>query len=190
MRDIGDVVLFPDWPEFQPNMTPREIFSEGSFGGFYWRPIYSSVVSMDLRNEHLEFDDWWDGIDESLLTSEKYDKNRNRYKVKCGTTLDMWEEKGWIVEQDPYGWVQWYCRFYKGRRSEDDSRQVKRWKAFAGPRGRFRNHLINRIIAKGGDYDDESISPVVRQSLQHWGYRLTREDFEEASLGKWKSSLG
>ena len=69
----------------------------------YWRPIYSSVVSMDLRDEHLEFDDWWDGIDESLLTSEKYDKNRNRYKVKCGTTLDMWEEKGWIVEQDPYG---------------------------------------------------------------------------------------
>ena len=53
-----------------------------------------------------------------------------------------------------------------------------------------RNHLINRIIAKNGDYDDESISPVVRQSLQHWGYRLTMEDFEEASLGRWKSSLG
>jgi len=101
MRSIGDAVSFEDWPEFQPNMTPREIFSEGSFGGFYWRPIYSSVVSMDLRNEHLEFDDWWDGIDESLLTSEEYDKNRNRYKVKCGTTLDMWEEKGWIVEQTP-----------------------------------------------------------------------------------------
>ena len=86
--------------------------------------------------------------------------------------------------------MQWYCRFYKGRRSEDDSRQVKRWKAFAGPRGRFRNHLITRIIANGGEYDDEGISPVVRQSLQHWGYRLTREDFEEASLSKWKSSLG
>ena len=121
MRSIGDSVSFSDWPEFQPNMTPREIFSEGSFGGFYWRPIYSSVVSKNLRNEHLEFKDWWDGIDESLLISEEYDKNRNRYRVKCGTTLDMWEEKGWIVEQDPYGWVQWYCRFYKGRRSEDAS---------------------------------------------------------------------
>ena len=73
MRSIGDVVSFADWPEFQPNMTPREIFSEGSFGGFYWRPIFSSVASMNLRNEHLEFGDWWDGIDESLLTSEKYD---------------------------------------------------------------------------------------------------------------------
>ena len=78
----------------------------------------------------------------------------------------------------------------QGQEIEDDPRQVKRWKAFAGPKGRFRNHLINRIIAKNGDYDDESISPVVRQSLQHWGYRLTMEDFEEASLGRWKSSLG
>ena len=190
MRKIGDVLSFSDWPDFRPNITPREIFLEGSFGGSYWRSIFSSVVSEDLSDQHLEFGEWWDGIEESLLTSQEYDKNRNRYKVKCGTTLDMWEEKGWIVEQDPYGWVQWYCRFYRGRRSEDDSRQVRRWKAFAGPRGRFRNHLINRIIAKGGDYDEEDISPVVRQSLQHWGYRLTREDFEEAALGKWKSSLG
>ncbi|GIS48212.1 MAG: hypothetical protein Ct9H90mP21_1190 [Methanobacteriota archaeon] len=101
MRSIGDSVSFSDWPEFQPQHDPREIFSEGSFGGFYWRPIYSSVVSKNLRNEHLEFKDWWNGIDESLLISEEYDKNRNRYRVKCGTTLDMWEEKGWMLSKTP-----------------------------------------------------------------------------------------
>ena len=103
MREIGDVLSFSAWPDFRPNVTPREIFLEGSFGGSYWRPIFSSVVSEDLSDQHLEFGEWWYGIEESLLTSEEYDKNRNRYKVKCGTTLDMWEEKGWIVEQDPYG---------------------------------------------------------------------------------------
>jgi hypothetical protein len=25
----------------------------------------------------------------------------------------MWEQSGWIVAQDPYGWFQWYCRFYQ-----------------------------------------------------------------------------
>ena len=93
MREIGEVISFSDWPDFRPNMTPREIFQEGSFGGSYWRPIFSSVVSEDLSDQHLEFEGWWDGIEESLLTSEDYDKNRNRYKVKCGTTLEMWEEK-------------------------------------------------------------------------------------------------
>lgn len=26
-------------------------------------------------------------------------------------------------------------------------------------------------------YDDEKVSPVVRQTLQHWGYCLTEADF-------------
>ena len=38
----------------------------------------------------------------------------NKYGVKCGGTLDMWESSGWISAIDPYGWFQWYCRFYLG----------------------------------------------------------------------------
>ena len=188
-RAIGDAISFSDHPDFLPNMTPREVFSEGSFGGTYWRPIFSGVTSLRYAEQHLEFD-WWDGIDDALLISEKYDKSLNRFGVKCGTSLDMWESKDWIRHQDPYGWVQWYCRFFSGRRSEDDDRQIRRWKAFAGEKGRFRNQLINLIISRGSNYDDETVSPVIRQSLQHWAYRLTNSDFEDASLKKWKSEMG
>jgi len=38
--------------------------------------------------------------------------------------LQAWETSGWIVQQDPFGWFQWYCRFYVGRRSLDDDRQI------------------------------------------------------------------
>ena len=63
---------------------------------------------------------------------------------------------------------------------------MKRWKAFAGPRGRFRIQLINRVISKESRYDKEEVSPVIRQSLQHWAYRLTLSDYEEYALEKWK----
>ena len=33
---IMTIIKFKDYPEFQPNLTPREIFKLGSFGGTYW----------------------------------------------------------------------------------------------------------------------------------------------------------
>ena len=41
-------IVFKDYPDFQPNLTPREIFKLGSFGGTYWRPIYSAVTKKTL----------------------------------------------------------------------------------------------------------------------------------------------
>jgi hypothetical protein len=188
-RDAEGRVIFEDWPDFTPNLTPREIFQSGSFGGSYWRPIRSSVTGGELSEQHLEFEDWWEGIPDSLLTSDVYDKSVNRYGVKSGSSLEMWESKGWIRSEDPYGWVQWYCRFFSGRRGPDDERQVKRWNAFAGERGRFRSQLIKKVIAREARFDDDSVSPVIRQSLQHWGYRLNESDFEEASLRLWEKSF-
>ena len=47
------------------------------------------------------------------MASPTYNKDVNKYKVKCGASLETWEKSGWIREQDPYGWFQWYCRFYQ-----------------------------------------------------------------------------
>ena len=173
---------FKDYPEFKPNLTPQQVLKMGSFGGTYFRPIYSSVTkkhykSEDVINEYPK--SWFKGINiEKFVTSSDYDKNVNKYKVKCGSELEDWEKSGWMRKQDPYGWFQWYCRFYMGRRSDDDERQVKRWLAFAGPKGRFKKNLINKIKDNNADIDDESISPVIRQGLQHWGYKITKKDIE------------
>ena len=170
---------FSDFPEFRPNLTPRQIFKLGSFGGTYWRPIYSKVTGKNYKNKHLNYPkSWWKGISNNNLTRkwEDYDTNINKYGVKVGTTLEFWEEKNWIKKYHPYGWVQWYCDFYNGKRSPDDERQVKRWVQTAGPNSRFRKALINLIKKNKAKYNDFNISPKIRQTLQHWGYVLTERD--------------
>ena len=109
---------------------------------------------------------------------EQYGQKLNYYGVQVGTTLEFWEDKDWISSQNPYGWMHWYCDFYKGKRTPDDERQIKRWQGLAGPRGRFMRFLVTQIIKKNAKYNDESVSPKIRQVLQHWGYTLTKKDFE------------
>ena len=172
-------IIFTDYPDFRPNLSPKEMFALGSFGGTYWRPIYSTVTNKNYKNKHKSYpSSWWKGLPDNWLTRdfEDYDKSINKYGVKVGTTLEYWEEKMWITKYHPYGWVQWYCDFYSGKRSPDDERQIDRWKKTAGPNSRFRRALINMILKKNSSYDDFTISPKIRQTLQHWGYVLTKKD--------------
>ena len=187
-RDKKGIIHFNDYPEFQPNLTPREIFEKGSFGGTYWRPIYSSVVNKDLKNQHRSkkwnVDEIFKGLDDNILTKSKCDIKINKYKVRVGQSLEEWERerKGgpWIREDDPYGWVQWYCRFYNGRRlnNGEDERQISRWAGIASERGRFRRWLVTLILKNNSAWNDFTVSPSIRQTLQHWAYELTENDYK------------
>ena len=181
-KDKKGRLVFPDFPDFNPNLTPKEVLQLGSFGGTYFRPIYSSVTKQKYKDEAWKElpTSWLEGLNiRTQVASSVYDNSKNKYKVKCGASLEEWENSGWMHKQDPYGWFQWYCRFYQGRRTEDDARQVGRWSKCAGPKGRWKNNLISKCAKAGCGFDNFGVSPVVRQTLQHWGYVLTKEDFEK-----------
>ena len=179
-QKTGDII-FKDYPDFRPNLTPEEIFRQGAFGGTYWRPISSGVTGKSYKDAHLEFPKkWWADIPDDMLISPTCNPSVNKYRDTSGTSLRFWESKKWIRDQDPYGWVQWYSRFYRGRRSPDDVRQINRWKAFAGPKGRFRRWLVNLVKKRGTTYDDVTVSPKIRQGLHQWAYELTKKDYTDA----------
>jgi len=181
-RGSDGCFVFPDYPAFKPNLSPKEVLQAGSFGGTYYRDIISAVTGKSYKGREVikEFPaDWLAGLDlDNLICSPKYNKKVNLYQNSCGASLGQWECSGWISELDPYGWFQWYCRFYLGRRTTDDARQIDRWAKGQGPKGRWRTRLCNDIIKKMGKVDDVKISPVIRQVLLHWAYRLTKADLK------------
>ena len=109
--------------DFGANKTPAKIIKEGAFGGTYFRYIYSGVTGKWYKKSWKEFDQLKD-IDQKFYCSDYYDVSVNKYGVKCGTSLRFWENKGWINKIDPYGWFQWYFRYWLGRRSKDDERKI------------------------------------------------------------------
>jgi hypothetical protein len=176
--------------DFHPNRSPEQVLRAGSLGGTYFRPIVSAVTNTKYNAQEVLKDtlpkEWIDGLATNMLTSATYRPQINKYGVKCGGSLGMWESSGWITDADPYGWFQWYCRFYQGRRCSDDSRQISRYLASVGPKGRFRSQLCNKILAAQTSFDNTSISPVIRQTLLHWGLEIIQDilDKHKKRVGK------
>ena len=158
--------------EFSPNLTPREILEAGAFGGCYFGlpqvKIYNDFNYQDLFEKTLV------GIDPDLYLRKSYSAKANKFRTKAGLDYKEWKDAGWMHEDDPYGWFEWYLKYDAGRRHPDDARQIKRWNDFCGPRGRWRRRIYSRIH----ETRSWAASPRIQQSLLHWGYEVNSEDYE------------
>ena len=155
------------------NKTPIEVIRETAFWGTYFRDTYSGINEKWYKNSWKKFDQL-KSIDKKYYCSDFYGVNVNNYGVKCETSLRFWENKGWINEINPYAWFQWYFRYWLGRKSKDDERQINRWKKILSW---FKGKLVKMIKDAGSKFDDYSISPKIREILLHWGYELIEKDF-------------
>ncbi len=135
-------------PNFKPELTPKEMLSLGIFGGKY------------MNDCRFEFPSDW--FTNAKLSPSKKNIELNFFQVDASLPLSEWQRKGWIHPADPRGWFQWYCRYYYGRRmSEEDQRQIKRWKA-------MRRHI--GAIQKNCYPHDLDCRKKQRQALLHWAY--------------------
>tara|TARA_B100000214_G_scaffold347941_1_gene299634 strand:- start:111 stop:620 length:510 start_codon:yes stop_codon:yes gene_type:complete len=162
---------------FEPMFTPKEMLEKGIFGGTYFAELI----------DHKDFpEEWFENIDESFYKTDKYLTKVNFFKIKSGQSQEEWEAKGWMHKDDPRGWFEWYCKYFLGRRHEDDERQIKRWAAFCGPKGRWRNIIYAKIHASGcGIENSQDVSRRIQQSLLHWSYMVNEKDY-----AAWKKEKG
>ena len=134
-------------PDFRPQLTPKELLALGVFGGKYMT---------DCRAEFPP--DWFE---DAKLSPDRHDAALNFFGVNASQPLAVWRAKGWIYHEDPRGWFQWYCRYFRGRRSGDDARQIGRWRAVARHIAQLKKHC------RRGDL---GCRPRQRQALLHWAY--------------------
>ncbi|NHF71678.1 hypothetical protein [Paracoccus xiamenensis] len=132
---------------FTPDLIPAEMLRLGVFGGCYMT---------DCRDEFPA--EWFKG---AKLSPGKPDAKLNYFGIKASQPLSEWRRKGWLHPDDPRGWFQWYCRYWMGRRHDDDARQIGRWRA-------IRRHVGQ--LRRACDPGDLFCRPRQRQALLHWAY--------------------
>jgi len=133
--------------DFKPELTPKQMLKLGIFGGRYMTDCTDEFPS-----------DWFD---KAKVCPEKHDPKLNFFGINASQPLSVWRKKGWIYEEDPRGWFQWYCRYYYGRRCMDDERQIKRWRA-------IRRHIAQ--IEKNCPSKALDCRARQRQAVLHWAY--------------------
>ena len=135
-------------PEFKPELTPAQMLKLGIFGGKY------------MTDCTKEFPKSW--FTHAKLSPKKRDRSLNCFGADASQPLAEWQRKGWIHEDDPRGWFQWYCRYWSGRRLPgEDERQVARWRAFRRHAAQVRRHC---------EPGDPFCRPRQRQALLQWAY--------------------
>ncbi len=138
-------------PGFTPDLTPREMLRLGVFGGKY------------MTDCRAEFPASW--FASAKLSSRRRDARLNCFGVNASQSLAVWRRNGWIRPHDPRGWFQWYCRYYMGRRTADDARQIRRWRA-------IRRHVS--AIQKNCERGDLACRRKQRQAALHWAYNTRK----------------
>ena len=134
-------------PDFRPELTPKQMLTLGVFGGKY------------MTDCRAEFPASW--FARAKLCHEFHDPTLNFFGVNASQPLSAWRRNGWLSPEDPRGWFQWYCRYYRGRRSPDDERQIRRWRAVS-------RHVAQ--IRKNCPAGALDCRPRQRQALLHWAY--------------------
>lgn len=134
-------------PDFRPELTPKQMLDLGVFGGKY------------MTDCEDEFPASW--FLRAKLCHEQHDPKLNFFGINASKPLSYWRAKGWIYDEDPRGWFQWFCRYYLGRRCPDDTRQINRWIAFRRHVAQVQAHCFT---------GDLKCRRRQRQALLHWAY--------------------
>lgn len=135
---------------FSPSFTPLEMLTMGVFEGKYINGIPG------IPKE-------WFKCPKVLGVKDTPDPSINYYQVKSRQPLSEWKANGWIDDVDPYGWFEWYIKYFLGRRLPVvDSKQIGRWYSFVA------RHQAQVVAACR--LDDPTCHARQRQGLLQWAW--------------------
>ena len=112
--DAADGMIKSSTISFSPDLSPSKVFDT-------WQEF-----DFELNDAIKEA-----SFDPDLKPGDMKETYNSIYGKKGPRLASMraWPEH-WLDDQDKQGWLQWYENYVDGRRSDQDAKQIERWKGF------------------------------------------------------------
>ncbi|KAK4047413.1 hypothetical protein OIV83_005460 [Microbotryomycetes sp. JL201] len=184
-RDDDRQFRFDGHPSFLPNLSPEEVIRQGSFGGGYFRPVFSKFSKREVHDDWEDLPrEWYTGLEvsEYLTREEGQETQVNKWKVKVGQSYEEWEKAGWIRQDGSNGIVdsseavvsrtKMNAGRWEWKMEEDLLRQMLETEIRRVISGETdaASFFDDRPVAVEIERDEEPASKGIRQTLNHWAY--------------------
>ena len=117
------VDAIPFNPDFEPQQVIENYFDEDNLNK-------EAATNKEQEDYLAQFGPDYDPED----IQDAYNAIYGHYGPRLAS-MQKWPEKWIKSDVDPMGWLQWYEQYKAGRRTDDDARQIKRWKSFKARHG-------------------------------------------------------
>ena len=151
---------------FNPDLTPDQVLD------------MKVVWDFDMQKYAAEF--------EPDMTPGQMRETYNSIYGNSGpqlASMNQWPER-WLDDQDSMGWLQWYQNYDAGRRTENDEKQIKRWKQFKARHGAqfVKNPTPRRAFA----LQNWAVNPIkLLPEEKREGFAEQMESYRRKEYMKW-----
>lgn len=158
----SDQKKFLTLPGFNPHYTPREILELGVFGGTYFSKYRSQ---QGLPKELFE------GLPIEKYDAASFDVNNNYFQVNADQRRRDFNMPNEFRMIDPFGWFQWYCNFFYGRKTGADVHRSAQWKDELQT---IMFYINKACELQEKPLTDLTVEPVWRQQALNFGWDSTK----------------
>eukprot|EP00762_Andalucia_godoyi_P006449 ANDGO_02941.mRNA.1 hypothetical protein len=142
--------------DFAPAYDPAQLLLLGIFEGHFFNDCI-----LEYPREWFE-----QALQQNKLSPEKPDPTLNCFGVKSRLSLKEWKERGWVAGEDRRGWMEWYFRYWLGRRDpEVDKFQIEQWNKFT------EQQLKVKEVCEANPGDRTTLA-LERQHLLQWSHEV------------------
>jgi hypothetical protein len=161
-----DPLLLTGKKPFRPFYSPQDMLNLGVFGGSFFGPDRAMKLIPKFTQFML-----FSGVPISSYALAIYNQGINYFNVSLDPMNRTFSMPIGLKRMHPFGWFEWYCKYFYGEESKADEHRIKQWVMSINQHWFY--IATSAYTGVGNRFTDLTFLPPRRQALLEFGWDPT-----------------